>query len=167
MPRRPAAPAIASAPSFSCRRRTASPLAAAERADLTFAYIFNPTASGVVNSVTGAIQFPAVHGLSTGDAVIYDNGHGASVGGLVNGTTYYVVKVSDTTVKLAAAYAQAVMTSPTVITLSTAGITGDQHSLRLGVVPSGVCKLPLTRPQQSVAMSSSSATCTASRRARK
>jgi uncharacterized repeat protein (TIGR01451 family) len=48
-----------------------------------------------------AITTSLAHGLHTGDAVIYHNGGGTSIGGLIDGKTYYVDKISDTCVALA------------------------------------------------------------------
>ena len=42
-----------------------------------------------------------LHGFSTGQAVVYINGGGASIGGLRNGDIYYVVRVNATTIRLA------------------------------------------------------------------
>src|SRR6185312_3506032 len=49
---------------------------------------------------------------------------------------YYVVKVSDFAVKLALTHADAVASSPVVIDLA-AGATGANHSLQIGVHPTG------------------------------
>ncbi len=42
------------------------------------------------------------HGFQNGDAVVYDNGGGESIGGLASGKTYYVIRVSGTVIQLAA-----------------------------------------------------------------
>jgi hypothetical protein len=41
------------------------------------------------------------HKLVTGDAVVYTNGGGTSVGGLTSGNTYYVIKLDDNNIQLA------------------------------------------------------------------
>ncbi len=67
------------------------------------------------------------HGLETGDAVVYDAGNGnTAVGGLANGTTYYVLRVSDTEVNLAASAEDAA--EGTALELTGAG-SGNGHSL--------------------------------------
>src|SRR5262249_10023246 len=42
------------------------------------------------------------HNFNTGDAVVYSSGNGGEVGGLESGETYYVIKVDDFKLKLAA-----------------------------------------------------------------
>ncbi len=75
----------------------------------------NGTIAGTKNaSVTGdnpitfdtSISIPN-HGLETGDQVVYHSGGGASIGGLVDGQTYYVIKVDDNNIKLASSLANA------------------------------------------------------------
>jgi len=64
------------------------------------------TASGV--AVTGnAIHFASPHGLTTGAAIVYHNNGGSGIAGLVDGQVYYVIKIDDNTIKLAATYADA------------------------------------------------------------
>jgi len=55
----------------------------------------NPGGSGTV------IDLGYVHGFKTGDAVVYNNGGGESIGGLAEGQTYYVIRETDMRVKLA------------------------------------------------------------------
>jgi hypothetical protein len=50
-----------------------------------------PFASTAVSETRDSINVGADNGLQTGDAVVYDNGGGASIGGLTSGETYYVV----------------------------------------------------------------------------
>ena len=38
----------------------------------------------------------ADHGLKTGDAVVYSKGTGTAIGGLTDGTTYYVITTAPT-----------------------------------------------------------------------
>ena len=42
------------------------------------------------------------HGLVTGDLLVYSNGGGSSIGGLVSGTTYFVIRFNKDFIKLAA-----------------------------------------------------------------
>ena len=46
------------------------------------------------------ILTPTAHGFATGQQVVYDNGGGASITGLTNGSTYYVNVLSPTTFTL-------------------------------------------------------------------
>jgi hypothetical protein len=48
------------------------------------------------------------HGLSTFDRATYDNNSNTAIGGLINGTTYYVIKVDANTIKLATNYTNCV-----------------------------------------------------------
>jgi len=48
------------------------------------------------------------HGYVTGDPVEYDNNGNANIGGLVDGTIYYVIKIDNNTIELARTYKQAV-----------------------------------------------------------
>ena len=61
------------------------------------------------------ITFPVVHGLSSGDPVIYSNSGGAPIDPLLPHTTYYVIKADDYTIQLSAS---ATVTSGTTWTLA-------------------------------------------------
>ncbi len=80
------------------------------------------TASGV--AVTGnALHFTSPHGLATGQAVVYHSSGGPNIGGLVDGQVYYVIKIDDNTIKLAATYADAI--NGIAIDLGSAGNDGQ------------------------------------------
>lgn len=64
------------------------------------------TDAAVVDTSTSIITNVG-HGWNTGDAVIYDNNNGTNIGGIVNGSVYYVIKVNDDEFKLAATKAYA------------------------------------------------------------
>jgi hypothetical protein len=66
----------------------------------------------IVTTSGGQIQFAAPHGLETGDAVLYRDGGGNDISGLTDGTIYFVIKVNDTTIKLATSLAQAMAGHP-------------------------------------------------------
>ena len=72
---------------------------------------FDFNANTAVNTTTNVITYKASAGaspdLSTNDSFVYDSNSGTAIGGLTNGTTYYVIKVSDTTIKLATTVANA------------------------------------------------------------
>jgi hypothetical protein len=72
------------------------------------------------------------HGLLTGYKVTYTNGGGTSIGGLTSGNTYYVVKLTNDTFKLAASYADATAGSPVIITLSDG--VGANHKITYGTM---------------------------------
>ena len=80
--------------------------------------------------VGDAINFGDDHHFMDGQAVVYGNGGAADSDGLglQNGTTYYVIWVSDTTIKLADSRANA-LAEHALTDLSTEGAPGIQHSL--------------------------------------
>ncbi|MCX7271932.1 MAG: hypothetical protein NTV19_01690, partial [Burkholderiales bacterium] len=71
------------------------------------------TISGVSSD---ALSFTAPHGRQTGDAVVYQNGTGTPISGLVATTTYYCIVVDASTMKLASTAAEAA--NRTAISLS-------------------------------------------------
>ena len=97
---------------------------------------FNPATK--MNLTANTIDLGVGHGLKTGDAVVYSKGSGtgaAAIGGLEDGTTYYVIAVGTTgTIKLATTAANA--TAGTAIDLTTAG-TGTSHTLTAGTKGTG------------------------------
>lgn len=66
------------------------------------------------------------HGFATGDPVIYRNGGGANIGGLVDGGTYYVIVIDQYNIKLATTNQNAL--DGVAIDL-TSGATGSDHTL--------------------------------------
>jgi len=54
------------------------------------------------------VDLGAGHNLRNGDAIVYENGGGASIGGLEDGKTYYVIVLKDNRVALAASLEDAV-----------------------------------------------------------
>ncbi|MDH5205429.1 MAG: hypothetical protein OEW36_07175, partial [Hylemonella sp.] len=83
---------------------------------------FNPGAPLVVDVSADTIDLGADHGLRAGDRVVYDNGGGASVGGLSDEASYYVKEVNGNKVKLSATEGGA------AVNLVNAG-SGSQHRL--------------------------------------
>src|SRR5262249_27850742 len=65
-------------------------------------FVHNGTALTVqsVNPDARTITFGADHGLANGDAVVYRSPVGTTIDPLLDGQTYYVVKVDATTIKL-------------------------------------------------------------------
>jgi hypothetical protein len=70
------------------------------------------------------------HNLLTGDSVLYNNGEGTSIGGLTNNSTYYVIRVTADTFKLASSAALAQAGTAIAIT---AGV-GTSHTITDNVV---------------------------------
>ncbi len=80
---------------------------------------FNPSTG--VNTANSTLNL-GVTDLVTGDAVTYETNGGAAIGGLTNGTTYYVNVQTNGTVKLYDNYADAVAAGATgLMTLTGAG----------------------------------------------
>jgi hypothetical protein len=63
--------------------------------------------SGTVSTSNNTITLSS-HGLSTFDRATYDTNSNTAIGGLSNGTTYYVIKVDANTIKLATNYTNCV-----------------------------------------------------------
>lgn len=93
------------------------------------ATILTINAATAVNNTTHAIN-KIGHALVTGDAVSYSNGGGTSIGGLTNGSTYYVVKVDADNFKLSQSQADA---NNNIFISITTGI-GASHTLTETVV---------------------------------
>ena len=75
-----------------------------------------------VNLLNDELYLPN-HGLSTGQAVVYSNGGGTSVGGLTSGSTYFIIKRDNSIVRLASTAANAA--AGTAVNLTAVG-TGTQ-----------------------------------------
>jgi len=89
------------------------------------------TFDGAIDVASNTITY-VNHGLTTGAKVTYTNGGGTSIGGLTTGSTYYIVKITNDTFKLALTYANATALTPIVITL-TDGI-GSNHKVTYGTM---------------------------------
>ena len=76
------------------------------------------------------------HQFATGDGVVYRQGKMGGIGGLVDGTTYYVYKESDNWFRLAASAANATQKDasgaddPVTLTLSDAGLGFQRFELQ-------------------------------------
>lgn len=68
----------------------------------------------------------AAHRFATGSEVIYTNGGGTNIGGLTNGSTYYVIRIAKDGFRLATTYDNAI--AGIAITFTSTG-TGTQHVL--------------------------------------
>jgi hypothetical protein len=133
---------------------------------------FDPTAAGVYDAASDTINLGYAHGLETGEAVLYDDGGGATIPGLTDGGTYYVIKVDATHIKLATSHCGAVGAAdpncaPTTVSavnlgaLDGSALYGESHR----IVPSdqaGVRKdeSPRFNPQKSGAVNTTTETIT-------
>ena len=71
--------------------------------------VFRSCPSGnVIHAAAGNNIFLSGHGFDSGDAVVYRKLSGAAIGGLVDGVTYYVIRISANEIQLAATFFQAV-----------------------------------------------------------
>ncbi|MEW7980256.1 MAG: hypothetical protein AB2813_10795 [Candidatus Sedimenticola endophacoides] len=77
-----------------------------------------------------AIEFGVSHGFDTGDLYAYSSGGGVGIGGLYDGQTYYVIKVSDSAIRLAQS-AQDAQDGVGIIT-DIGAASGDSHSIGSG-----------------------------------
>ncbi|MDH3275857.1 MAG: hypothetical protein OEM99_15100, partial [Gammaproteobacteria bacterium] len=68
------------------------------------------------------IDLGFAHGFSTGQRVFYDSGDGISIGGLIDGDSYFVIAVDETTIQLA----EASFFDPTL------GVDGTEDTINLG-----------------------------------
>src|SRR5262249_13301007 len=84
------------------------------------ALTFDPS-SVTTSIVNNEIGFTFNPGLYTGEAVVYHNNGGTSIGGLTDGTTYYVISVDATHIQLAKTLADASSSTPAAITLTSPG----------------------------------------------
>ena len=76
------------------------------------------------------IDLGHAHGFKTGDTVVYGNGGAASIGGLNDGQTYYVLQSDTTTVTLAETL------GGNAVDLTSQGGDVTSQSLRLALDPS-------------------------------
>lgn len=94
---------------------------------------FNGSSGSIVSLANDTLTISG-HELATGTQVIYQNGGGTSIGGLQHLSTYYVMAVTPTTIKLATSYVDAV-NGVSAIDLTSLG-TGTSHTISLSTVPS-------------------------------
>ena len=93
----------------------------------TYTATFDGSASSVVSTANETIKV-LKHRFVQGQRVIYNNGGGSNIGGLTNGTAYYVIEDTAHTIKLATSAANA--SSLTAINLNAVG-GGASHTLNV------------------------------------
>ncbi len=84
-------------------------------------------AAELQKELNGAI-FAQDH-LTNGEALVYDNGGGTSIDGLIEGASYYIIRAADNGIELAASQAGAVSTPPVPVTLGPNLGSGTGHTL--------------------------------------
>ncbi|HVC84584.1 MAG TPA: LEPR-XLL domain-containing protein, partial [Solirubrobacteraceae bacterium] len=93
-------------------------------------YTFDPTASGVVTGNTVDLGSAAAQSLVTGDAVVYHHGaSGTDIGGLTDGSTYYVNAQGGGKVQLYDTRADALAGGSTGLVTLGSGGSGSAQSL--------------------------------------
>lgn len=97
----------------------------------TLGRVFSPATSiiGTSPATVDAIELGYAHGFHTGDAVVYGNGGDTSIGGLAHKTTYYVIVVNATTIRLAESLAKAQRGE--WIDLDASVATGTSHAIAI------------------------------------
>ena len=93
----------------------------------TYTLTFDGSSASVVSTSDNTITQNS-HRFITGQRVTYTNGSGTDIGGLTDGTAYFVIKHSQNTIKLATSAANAANNVP--ISLSSVG-TGSDHTLNV------------------------------------
>lgn len=89
--------------------------------------IFDGSSSSIVNTTNNTITIND-HGFITGDRVTYDNGNVTSVGGLLENTSYYVIKIDDDVFKLSTTYAGA-FNQTNIVDITGTGGSGANHTI--------------------------------------
>ena len=93
----------------------------------SFTLTFDATDTSVV-SISGDTLSFTNHRFVTGQKVTYTDGGGTAIGGLTDGTSYFIIKVDQNTIKLATNASNAA--SSTAINL-TSGAAGGSHTLNV------------------------------------
>ena len=94
----------------------------------SFTSTFNPSASsGVIDTVNDRIKI-LEHRFVTGQRVTYGNGGGSDIGGLTDGTAYYIIKYDRDNIRLAASASDA--NNNVAVSLSSNG-GGSAHTLNV------------------------------------
>jgi hypothetical protein len=93
----------------------------------TYTLTFDGSSAAVVDTTENTITQNS-HRFITGQRVTYTNGSGTDIGGLSDGTAYFIIKHSQNTVKLATNASNAANNIP--ISLTSVG-TGSDHTLNV------------------------------------
>ena len=93
----------------------------------SFTLTFDATDTSVVSISNDTLSF-SNHRFITGQKVTYTDGGGTAIGGLTDGTSYFIIKVDQNTIKLATSSSNAA--AGTAIDL-TSGAAGGSHTLNV------------------------------------
>lgn len=108
--------------------RTATGNANLTASTLTRVATFDAEDTDIVVTADDILAIPS-HGFETGFPVVYSNGGGDDIGGLVDGDTYYVNKLSTNEIYLYDTYDNAIAEEPTGLIDLDTGATGNAHTL--------------------------------------
>ena len=86
--------------------------------------------TSAINTTTEVITYTG-HGLATGDAIVYEDGGSTAITGLTDGTTYYAIRASADTFKVASSASNA--TAGTAINLTGTGNNAQAFFISAGV----------------------------------
>ena len=103
------------------------------------------TSSSVVSTSANSITSNA-HGFVVGEILMYDNGGGADIGGLVNGSQYYVYSKTVNTFKLSHSHSNC--GDAAIISLSSVASSGTSHAISSNGIPGAGNTWP--NPQASI-----------------
>ena len=103
------------------------------------------TSSSVVSISANSITSNA-HGFVVGEILMYDNGGGADIGGLVNGSQYYVYSKTVNTFKLSHSHSNC--GDAAIISLSSVASSGTSHTFTSNGIPGAGNTWP--NPQASI-----------------
>ena len=103
------------------------------------------TSSSVVSTSANSITSNA-HGFVVGEILMYDNGGGADIGGLVNGSQYYVYSKTVNTFKLSHSHSNC--GDAAIISLSSVASSGTSHTFTSNGIPGAGNTWP--NPQASI-----------------
>ena len=112
------------------------------RIEIAYGITVTPSNIDPSTDVSGDVITMNDHGFVTGDPVTYSNGGGDSIGGLEDGGTYYVIRLTDNTFQLATQKTNAEY--DVAIALDASLATGTEHMIWDGVVndPSSSYQIP-------------------------
>ena len=93
-----------------------------------FTLTFNGSSSSVVSVANNLFTLPQ-HPFVTGQRVTYSSGAGTTIGGLISGSVYYIIKLDQNTFRLSTTYAGSLQNTNIVSLVNTG--TGITHSFNV------------------------------------
>ncbi len=93
-----------------------------------FTLRFDGSSSNVVSVANNLFTLPQ-HPFVTGQRVTYSSGGGTTIGGIISGTAYYIIKLDQNTFRLSTTYAGSIQNTNIVALVGTG--TGITHSFNV------------------------------------